>query len=76
MYSQTSALFSWAHETMIRLYINGCRIYIHVYYNRGKIVVAKIDIIYWSVRSSSRRGWGKGGGSGDRYFSQLQGLLY
>ena len=45
---------------------------------RGKISsiqdqVANMDIIYWPVRSSSRRG---GAGCLERYFSQLQDLLY
>ena len=45
---------------------------------RGKISsiqdqVANMDIIHWPVRSSSRRG---GAGCLERYFSQLQDLLY
>ena len=35
-----------------------------------------MDNIYKLVRSSSRRGGGKGGGWGDRYFSKLRVSLY
>ena len=41
----------------------------------SSIKVANMDIIYWSVCSSSRRGGDKGGG-GYSYFSQIQVSLY
>ena len=47
------------------------------YYDRGKLLsikVANMDIIYWSVCLSSRRGGDKveGVNGGNRYFSLLQ----
>ena len=40
--------------------------------------VATMDITYWTVRSSGKSGGDdvKGGGWGNRYFSQLQLSLY
>ena len=60
---------------------NGYRLYVDIMTGKklSSIYVANMDITYWSVHSSSRRG-GRGLGKGcrleDRYFSQLQVSLY
>ena len=37
-------------------YIDGCRLRVNVNYMTGGRIVTNMDIIYWSVRLSSRRG--------------------
>ena len=44
--------------------------------NLSPIYAANMGLIYWPVHSSSRRGRGKGGGSGYHYFSQLLASIY
>ena len=61
-------------------FTNGYRIFVD---NRtgeklSSIKVGNMDIIYWSVCSSSRRGGNgvKGVNVGERYFSRLQDSIY
>ena len=59
---------------------NGYRIYVDIMKGEKcrRLLLANMDIIYWSLCSSSRRGGKriKEVDGGDRYFSQLQVLLY
>ena len=60
--------------------MNGCRIYVDIMTGEklSSIQVTNMDIIYYSVLSSSRkrRVCGKYGQCGYLYYSQLQVLLY
>ena len=49
---------------VLTIYIESDRIYVDILTgkNLASIRFASMGLIYWSVRSSLRRGWGKGGG--------------
>ena len=67
-------LYSLPHTKLFVSIHNGCRINVEIMAgeNLSSKLLANLDITYWSVHSSSRRG----GDGGYRYFNQLQVLLF